>query len=187
MLGMMGAPVLVEGLQNFTKVEKDTMVTKLSSGNEAADAVFHESGVEIQNQTDVTTARAKIGQNLRLMNQHDFVDRFYFDNNGVFDNEIGSISTIETYAFISYMQLGLSLKVQTCKRQFETETILVSMLEKSRTNGTMDIDRHANNPSGHLLPIHVASGPFVTIVCFSPFVIHTTSPQHQRPYYPPKF
>ena len=183
---MMGALVVVEGLQNLTKVEKDTMDTKLSSGYEAADAVFHESGVEIQNQTDVTTAGAKIGQNLGLMNQHDFIDRFYFDDNRVFNDEIGSISTIETYAFISYVQFGLSLKSQTRQRQFETETILVSMLEKSRTNGTMDIDRHANHPSGHFLPVHVSSAPFVTIVCFSPFVIHTTSPQHQRPNYPPK-
>jgi hypothetical protein len=120
------------------------------------------------------------------MNRKNFINRFYFKNNGVFDDDIGSVAPGKAYAFINQMQLGLPLKSQTRARKLKLQAILISMLKKPRTDGTMDLDRHADHPSGHLFPIHLPPTLFVTMVCFTPFVVHGTHPQQERPRHPPK-
>jgi hypothetical protein len=120
------------------------------------------------------------------MNRKNFINRFYFKNNGVLDDDIGPIAPGKANTFIDQMQFDLPLKSQTSARQFEFETILISMLKKPRTDGTMDLDRHADHPSGHLFPIHLPPTLFVTMVCFTPFVVHRTSPRHEQRQHPSK-
>ncbi len=66
------------------------------------------------------------------MNRQDVVDRFYFDKNRSFDNEIGPIAAFETNAFIYSRQYNLSFKSQTSARKLHCKTILIKLLKKPR-------------------------------------------------------
>jgi len=81
-----------------------------------------------------------------------FVDRFYFKNNLVFDNDIGSIRSLETNALVNEMQFDLPFKSQTRARQFKLKTIFISMLKKPWADRAMNFDRYPNHPSDHLFP-----------------------------------
>ena len=120
------------------------------------------------------------------MNRQNFIDRFYFKDDRVFDDDIGAIATRKTNAFVNQMQFDLPLKSHARARQFEPKTILISMFKKPRTDGTMDFDCHADHPSGYLLPIHLPPTLFVTLACFKIFVIHGTPPPHDHPDHSPK-
>lgn len=120
------------------------------------------------------------------MNRQNFVDRFYFKNDHVFDDDVGSIGTLKTGAFVDHMQFDLPFKSHTRSRQFKFKAIFISMLKKSWADSTVNLNRHPNHPPGHFLPIHVPPVPFVTLVFFETFVIYGTSPQHKRSNHPPK-
>jgi hypothetical protein len=148
--------------------------------------VFHQNSIEIQQEANVASTQAKIGQDLGLMDWQNVLNRFYFENDSFFDDNVGSISSFETNTFINQVQFDLSLKSQTRTRKFKVKTIFVSMLKKPRANRTMDLDRHPNHPSGHLLPIHLPSVPFATLAHFETFVMHGTPPRHEQLHHPPK-
>ena len=120
------------------------------------------------------------------MNRQNFIDRFYFENNRVLDNDIGPICTLESNAFVNQMQFDLSVKSHTRPRKLKVKTILISMLKKPRTDFAMNFDCHANNTPGHFLPIHRPLAHFVTLVRFETFVVHGTPPPHRQLQHPLK-
>jgi hypothetical protein len=115
-----------------------------------AETVFQEGGFEIKQQADTAIAQVEIGQKLTFVDRQDGIDRFDFDKNGVFDNEVGSVATIETNAFINSRQYNLSFKSQPGIRQFQRETILVKALKQSWADRFMNFNRHPNHLAGQL-------------------------------------
>ena len=74
------------------------------------------------------------------MDRQYFIDRFYFKNNCILDDEISSVGAIKADALIDHMQRNLLLKSQTSPRQFKVKAIVVSMFEKPRTSIAMNFD-----------------------------------------------
>ena len=63
--------------------------------NAAADAVLQRQGVEIEQQPDAASTEAQIGEELRLVQGQDVLDRFQFQDHVVIDDDVGPVSTVE--------------------------------------------------------------------------------------------
>lgn len=67
-----------------------------------------------------------------------------FQNQGIFDDKIYTVSAVQTDAFISYWQRHLPLEFQIPEMEFMTQTLFVGRLHQPGTKFTMHLDGSAN-------------------------------------------
>ena len=64
------------------------------------------------------------------MDRKDCFDRFYFNEYGFLDHEVGPITTLEMNTLINRRQRDLSLKSQTRTCKLKIEAVLIEMLKQ---------------------------------------------------------
>jgi hypothetical protein len=134
----------------------------------------------------MAATQVEIGQKLIFMDRQNLFDRFDFNKNFFFHDEVGPVTTLETNAFIYSGQYDLSFKPQTGARKLECQTILIKLLKKPRPERLMNLNRHSNHTTGQF-PGHQPEFLFSALSGISaPSECHGTHPQHERPHHPPK-
>ncbi len=135
--------------------------------------VFQEFGVEIYQQADPVSAQPEIGQNLRHMHRQDVFHRLYFDNNGTFHDEIGTVSPRQADTLVNQRDGHLPSKGQAILLKLPAKTLLVHFFQKTRPQRTMNFYRQPNNLPGAIPGNTIITFFFVkTCLIFLIFVRH---------------
>jgi hypothetical protein len=108
-------------------------------------AIFQEFGVEIYQQADLVSAQTEIGQNLRHMHRQDMFHRLYFDNDGAFHDEIGTVSPRQVDTLVNQRDDHLPIKGQSTLLQLPAKTFLVHVFQQTRPQRPMNFYCQPNN------------------------------------------
>src|SRR5690606_4805092 len=92
-----------------------------SSEDTAKDTVTQLRHVEVDDEADAHPGEAQIGEELRFMYLDEPLHRFQFHNDGVFNNQINSISAVESPTFVHNWQLHLTAVMNSSAVEFITE------------------------------------------------------------------
>lgn len=139
--------------------------------------IFQEFGVKIYRQADPVSPQPEIGQNLRHMHRQDVFHRLYFDNDGAFHNEIGTISPRQVYPLANQRDNDLPSEGQSTLLQFPAKTLLIHVFQQTRPQRTMDFYRQPND-----LPRAIPGSTIITsffvkaCLIFLIFVRHLADP-----------
>jgi hypothetical protein len=128
--------------------------------------VFQEFGVEVYQQADPVPAQTEIGQNLSYMHRQDVFHRLYFDNNGIFHNEIGTVSSRQVDTLIDQRDHHLPGKGQAALSEFPAKTLLVHVFQQTRPQRTMNFYCQPND-----LPGAIPGNTIITFFFVKPCLI----------------
>jgi hypothetical protein len=139
--------------------------------------VFQKFVVEIYQQADPVSAQTEIGQNLRHMHRQDVFHRLYFDNDGTFHDEIGTISPRQADTLVNQRNGHLPSKAQPILLKLPAKTLLVHFFQQTRSQRTMNFYRQPNNLSGAIPGKTIITFFFVKpCLIFLIFVRHLADP-----------
>ena len=94
------------------------------------------------------------------MDWQEFLDRFEFHNELVFNDKVYAVATIQLNAFVRNWKRALTLKSDTRKTQLATETFLISRLEQPWAEGFVNLYAGPNDPLGQLVDFHVTRSAY---------------------------
>jgi len=84
------------------------------------------------------------------VNRKNLLDRFDFENNGFFHHDIGPIHSGQANTVMDQRQLDLTLKRQTVARHLMTQAIHINLLQESRADRFMNLDRQPDHAAGEI-------------------------------------
>jgi general secretion pathway protein I len=98
------------------------------------------AGVEIDEESHTLLRQREVGQQLRLVNRQQLLNRFELDDDRVLNDKVHSVERIEAMALVNNGNGNLLLKADTPARQLDRDTLLVDRLEKSRPELFVHVD-----------------------------------------------
>ncbi len=104
--------------------------------------VFQEFGVEIHQQADLEATQTEIGQHLRYMHRQKVLHRLYFEQDGVFHNDIGTVAAWQADALVDQREGRLPNKCQATLPKLPAKTLLVHLFQQTRSQRSMNFYRH---------------------------------------------
>lgn len=141
--------------------------------------IFQKFGVEIYQQADPVSAQPEVGQNLRHMHRQNVFHRLYFDNDGTFHNEIGTVSPRQADTLVNQRDGHLPGKGQATLLEFPAKAFLVHLFQQTRSQGTMNFYRQSNDLPGAIPRNTIITFFFVNAFdIFLIFVRHLPNPIH---------
>jgi hypothetical protein len=86
--------------------------------DDAGNAIFDECHLEVDEQAQSLVGEPEIGQKLLPVNRSEDLDRFYFDNHLVFDDQIGPESGVDADILVDYWDRLLPNRPESPAIQF---------------------------------------------------------------------
>lgn len=74
------------------------------------------------------------------MNRDESFNRFYFDYQQIFDDDIRAIAAVQHDGLISYRNLNLTLESKTRLSQFIAQALFISRLKQTGTQCSVNFD-----------------------------------------------
>jgi hypothetical protein len=115
------------------------------SEDKALQAVFQAADVEVDEEALLYRSEPHIGEQLRFVDGHQFLHRFQFKDDFVGNEDIHTIATIYSHAFVFDGQRVLRNEPDIIQRQLARETVFVSGFEQSRPKHAMHLNGAANH------------------------------------------
>ena len=112
----------------------------LRSDDEAAETVFQAGGVEIHQPADMDAAHAEIGEKLGVMGWREGGDGFDFEEDGVFDHDIGAESEGNDFGFVDDGDGDLGLDSEAGFGEFQAQAFFINRFQQSWADGAVDVD-----------------------------------------------
>jgi hypothetical protein len=112
---------------------------------ETFDALAKQVNIEINQETDGQPGEAKVGKELGFVDRLHSPDGLKFDQNGIFNHEVETVSSVELKAFVSDRQRLLPGYVQSEKRQFVSKACLVRGFEQTGAKVSMHFNRGSDD------------------------------------------
>jgi len=106
---------------------------------------FDDRNVEVDEERGVQVGELQIGNHLRLVNREKLFNGFDLEDDPAINDEVDSITTVEKHAFVLKSERALVLERKPTKREFTSQTRLVSGLQKSRPKMAVDFDARADD------------------------------------------
>jgi len=121
----------------------------------SAHAVPHHSRMEIQQQTETLVREAQIRKQLNLVNRGKFLDRLYFDDDQVLDQQIDAIRLRKFHAFVNGGQPELPTETQSPQAKLVPQRKLICALKQPRPQMPVYLDRRPDDQGGTLILIQL--------------------------------
>jgi len=99
-----------------------------------------ERHIEVNQQAYTLVSEFQVGQELGLVNRHQFLNGFQFQNDFVLHEEIDLVATVQLQTFIFDRQVHLSLEAQPAKMKLVAQALFVCRFQKTGAKMTMDLD-----------------------------------------------
>ena len=115
------------------------------------DSISQVGNVEVDQQADVNSAEAHVGQELCLMNRMDRVNAFNLDNHGVFNHEVHPKPQFDLLAFIDDRQADLRGYPQSTCSEFMCQARLIDTFEQPRSKYGVDLHGCTNYDTSELV------------------------------------
>ena len=109
--------------------------------NHAADAVFHQNNIPVQNKADIEIGEFQIGQELSLMDGCNLLNCLVFDDDGIFHDHIGPETCINFDIPVLHRHGNFTFDNQTSSLEFVSQALLVDRFQKPGAQGFV-------NPNG---------------------------------------
>jgi hypothetical protein len=124
----------------------------------ACDAVFQESDVEVDKETDLEAGELQVAEELGLVDGNDLVDGLQLNGDGVFDNEVEAVATLDVLAFVDDRKFHLAAVGQAAECELMRETGFIRGFEKAGAEGVVDLNGGTDDGFGELLVREVRHG-----------------------------
>jgi hypothetical protein len=124
---------------------EDTDNQPLVPADPASDALLQVRDVKVDQKTNAFVTQLQVRQELRFVDGKYLLDRLHFDDDGIFDQKIDSVSELERNAIVlnGKRLLGFECDMQLC--QFVSEAGTVWTFEEPWPELGMDSERSAKN------------------------------------------
>ena len=120
------------------------------------DSVGQGHRIEVDQQTNLVVAEPEIGQHLALMHWQYAFDRFDFQDDLLFHNNIGDIAAIEANTFVDQRNWHLTTKHDAGTVEFVAQACFISCLKQTRAEATMYAHRQADDLVCEVAVVHEA-------------------------------
>jgi hypothetical protein len=127
----------------------------LQAIGDTLDAVFQESGTEVDQETEAEVEKAAVGQHLLGMNRVQLLDRFQFNHDAFLDDQIGPEAFVERQVFIPNGHGHLSPYSKPALKEFFLQHGFVNTLQQPRSQGHVDFHRSIDDCPGDVVDVHV--------------------------------
>ena len=114
--------------------------------DEAADTVFQQSYIEIDNEADTVTCQFHVRQHLCGMDRVEAFDGFDLDDDARFHDQVDPVAAVEANVLVNHGNLPLAFEPDPSPPQFVGGTRLVRGLEQAGSEFAMHLDRRADDP-----------------------------------------
>jgi len=108
--------------------------------DDSRDTVFDQRHVEVDQQAKTLVGETEIGQKLLLVNRGKHLDGFDFDDDLVFDDQIGPESSIDTDVLLDYRNRLLAHRAETPAAQFIRQDGIVNRFQQARAKRRMNAE-----------------------------------------------
>src|SRR6266478_2229921 len=110
--------------------------------------------IEVEQEGYLPSPQFHISEHLRSMDRYHSLSGFRFDNHGVCDKHIESVTALQLYAFVNHRHGLLGLVGDASCREFLREGALVSHFELSRPEFAVYFDRGADDLMRQFIGVH---------------------------------
>ena len=142
---------------------KDTKITK-GSEREPANAVTEQRDVEIHEQAELQFRQLQVGQNLRLVEARQRLDRLDLHNHRIGDDNVKPIAGVQLQAFVENWEGNLTLDRNATKAEFVREALLVSRFKKAGPEGPVNLQPRVHDLTRDTIGRARALVPLVSLV-----------------------
>jgi hypothetical protein len=85
-------------------------VAHRGSGDEAAEIILQQNGVEVHEQSNLAAAETEVCAGLRFVYRQDALDRLEFQKNGLRYDDVGEVALVQADVFVDDGEGDLALK-----------------------------------------------------------------------------
>src|SRR5215210_7838448 len=107
--------------------------------HESLEPVLERPRVEVDKQAKVITCGLEVGDNLRIMNRRERLDRFQFDDDGIVYEQV-HLPLADEAAFVCHGDCRLARKGYPLQLELHAERFLVDRLKEPRPQGLVDLE-----------------------------------------------
>src|SRR5579871_4147439 len=108
--------------------------------NEPTNSVLQHGHIGVHDESDFQAAQAEVGEHLSIMNRHESLRRFDFNDELTLDYDIHTIAALQSDVFVENRQWHLPLILDATLPKLEAQAFLVDGFEKSRTELSVDLN-----------------------------------------------
>lgn len=108
--------------------------------DDAADSVFENRDVEVDQETELAFGQSQIGQQLGVMHRGEVVDGFQFHDHSLIDSDVDPIAGRNLHPFVDQRQLALHDESDAAQLQFVFQAFLVGVLQATGAEKAMHLD-----------------------------------------------
>ena len=98
---------------------------------DSLDSIFQRRRAEVQQKADAAIGQRGIGSKLARIHRGDRIQSLHFDDDRLFNYQVGSVSTLDTGAIVEKRQCLLCLEAKAHGRQLVTHAREVDVFEES--------------------------------------------------------
>jgi hypothetical protein len=132
------------------------------SVDHAGDAVFDQCRVKVDEQAKTLVSQPEIGEKLLLVDRGEHLDGFDFDDDPVFDDQVGTESGIYADLLIDHRNRLLTDRAEAPPAQFVRQDCIVNGLQQARAERGMNAESGVDDLLGDGVLVMVA------LLSFSP-------------------
>lgn len=121
---------------------------------DSSDAIFHEVGAEIEEKPEPLVREFEIGEDLFVMNLGKLLHGFEFEDDFVFDDDVGSKTLVELQPFVFDGDGYLPFQSQTPALQLTGKHHFVDRLQQAWAELAVDLDCGVDDFFGDSVFVH---------------------------------
>ena len=115
------------------------------------ESVFHEVDIEIDQEAEVEVCQLEVCQYLLTVKVRDFLNRFQFYDDEVFDDQVSNESPLKTITMIVDIDGHLGKRLQASTFQFLYKNFLVNTFKQSGAKIAVNLNTCIQNNSTNLI------------------------------------